>query len=364
MAWNIGTVSRVEVTMICDSMMDTLYMDPPGVTVKRLGLGHAFDPSKGLTNMPVADNCSCMLVRIYALETNMIGAPVPYTILFDCGGTPDSFIKNMKALEVDPLSINQVVISHGHPDHMGALKTFMELRDGVPCPVLIHPDTFSARYVLSPVGFVFPHITGGLPSKEECEAVGARFVEVTEPMKVGPGAMTTGQIPWYDDVPFEPSPITIFHTKGDKMELDKTADEMAIAINLRDHGLVVLSGCAHNGIINTIKRCKEVSGIDKVYAVIGGFHLGFPEVPRDMPSKTIEKLKEIAPKVIIPQHCTGFRASAEIMNAFPEEYVQTSVGMTVCMPFMKHAHPEMVQAALAAKKQEMMLESTYQKQGE
>ena len=57
---SIGTASRVEVTMICDSTIDTLYMDPPGVSVKRLGLGHAFDPDKGLTNMPVADNCSCM----------------------------------------------------------------------------------------------------------------------------------------------------------------------------------------------------------------------------------------------------------------------------------------------------------------
>lgn len=194
--------------------------------------------------------------------------------------------------------------------------------------------------------------------------MGARFVEVTEPMKVGPGAMTTGEIPWYKDVTFEPSPITIYHEKAGKMELDRTADEMAIAINLRGHGLVVLSGCAHNGIINTIKRCQEVSGIQEVYAVIGGFHLGFPEVPRDMPAKTIEKLKEIAPKVIIPQHCTGFRASAEIMNAFPEEYVQTSAGMTVCMPFVKHEHPEMLQAALAAKKAEMMKEAGYQKQGE
>lgn len=365
MAWNIGTASRVEVQMICDSMIDTLYMDPPGVTVKRLGLGHAFDPAKGLTNMPVADNCSCMLINIYALETNTIGAPVPYTILFDCGGTPDSFIKNMKAFEIDPLSINQVVISHGHPDHMGALKTFMEMRGGVPCPVLIHPDTFTARYVISPAGFLFPHITGGLPSREECEAVGARFVEVTEPMKVGPGAMTTGEIPWYEDVPFEPSPITIYHeTKLHKMELGRTADEMAIAINLRGHGLVVLSGCAHNGIINTIKRCQEVSGINEVYAVIGGFHLGFPEVPRDMTAKTIEKLKEIAPKVIIPQHCTGFRASAEIMNAFPDEYVQTSVGMTVCMPFVKHANPELLKAAITARKAEMAVEAGYKKQGE
>ena len=188
-----------------------------GINIETTEYGYSFDgefdPAKGLTKMPVADNCSCMLVKIYALESNMIGAPVPYTILFECGSTPDSFIKNMKALEIDPLSVNQVVISHGHPDHMGCIKAFMELRGGIPCPVLIHPDTYTARYVISPVGFLFPHITGGLPSKEEFEAVGARFVEVTEPVKVGPGAMTTGQIPWYEDVPFEPSPITIYHQK-------------------------------------------------------------------------------------------------------------------------------------------------------
>ena len=336
MDWNIGVANRVEITMVCDSSIDTLLMDPPGVSVKRLGLGHAFDPAKGLTKMPVADNCSAMLINIYALEGNTIGAPVPYTILFDCGGTPDSFVKNIQALDIDPLSVNQIVISHGHPDHMGCIKAFMELRGGVPCPVVIHPDTYSARYIISPHGFLFPHITAALPNKKECEEVGARFVEVVEPVKVGPGVMTTGVIPWYEDVPFEPSPITIYHEKANKMELDKTPDEMALAINLKDHGLIVISGCAHNGITNTIKRCQEVSGIDEVYAVIGGFHLGFPEVPRDMTGKTIEKLKEIAPKVIIPQHCTGFRASAQIMAAFPEEFVPTSVGMTVCMPFPKH----------------------------
>lgn len=335
MEWSIGTANRVEVQMICDNYIDTLYMDPPGVSVKRLGLGYAFDPKNGGA-MPVADNCSAMLIDIYALEGNPIGAPVPYRILFDCGGSENTFVSNFKALGIDPLTINQVVISHGHPDHFGALKAFMELRGGVPCPVVIHPDTFSARYIVSPHGFLFPHITAALPSLKECEEAGARFVQVEEPIKVGPAAMTTGNIPWHEDVPFEPSPITIYHEKSRKFVLDKTPDEMALCINLKDKGLVVISGCAHNGIINTIKRCQEVSGIDEVYAVIGGFHLGFPEVPRDMPAKTIEKLKEINPKVVIPQHCTGFRATAEIMNAFPDEYVQSSVGMKVCMPFPKH----------------------------
>ena len=335
MDWTIGDANRVEITMVCDNYIDTLYMDPPGVSVKRLGLGYAFDPAKA-GNMPVADNCSSMLVRIFALEGNSIGAAVPYTILFDTGGTPKTFMYNMEMLGVDPLSINQVVISHGHPDHMGGIKTLMELRKGAPCPIVIHPDTFSARSVVSPHGFLFPHITSALPSREECEAAGARFVVVDEPIKVGPGAMTTGGIPWYDDVPFEPAPITIYHTKNNKFVLDKTPDEMGLCINLKGKGLVVISGCAHNGIINTIKRCQEVSGVQEVYAVIGGFHLGFPEVPRDMTAKTIEKLREIAPKVIIPQHCTGFRATAEIMNAFPEEYVQSSAGCTFCFPFAKH----------------------------
>lgn len=335
MDWNIGAADRVEIQMVCDNYIDTLYMDAPGKRVKRLGLGYAFDP-KNAGGMPVADNCSCMLVSIYALEGNPIGAPVPYRILYDCGGTPDTFMYNFKKLGIDPLSINHVVISHGHPDHFGGIKAFMEARDCTPCPIVIHPETFSARYIVSPHGFLFPHITAALPSKEECEAVGARFVEVTEPIKVGPGAMTTGNVPWNEDVPFEPAPITIFNEKDGEFVLDKTPDEMALCINLKGHGLIVLSGCAHNGIINTIKRCQAVSGIDDVYAVIGGFHLGFPEVPRSMAAQTIEKLKEIAPKVIIPQHCTGFRATAEIMNAFPEEYVQSSVGMTVCLPFPQH----------------------------
>ena len=363
MSWNIGTADRVEITVICDNYIDTLYMDPPGVSVKRRGLGYVFDPAHSRDPQLRADNCSAMLIDIYALETNSIGAPAPYRILFDCGGDPENLLSNMKALGIDPKSIHHVVISHGHPDHFGGLKSFLEAREGIPCPVVVHPDTWTPRYICSPHGFLFPHITAALPSREECEAVGARLMTVTEPIKVGPGAMTTGMIPWNEDVPFEPSPITLYHEQDGKFVLDKTDDEMAVCINLKDKGLIVVSGCAHNGIINTIKRCQAVSGVKEVYAVIGGFHLGFPEVPAEMAGQTIEKLKEIAPKVIIPQHCTGFRATAAIMNAFPEEYVQTSCGMKVCMPFVKHSRPELIQAAVAEMKRVRMAESTYNKLG-
>lgn len=327
--WKIGQADRVEITAICETYIDALYMDPPGVSVERPGLGFLFNPSNSGKNV-VADNCSAMLVDIFALNDR-------YRILFDCAGPEKSFLNNMNALGIDPMTINQIVISHGHPDHMGALKGLMDARNNVPCPVLIHPDTYSARYVVSPHGFLFPHITSGLPTKEECVAAGARFVETVDPIKVGPAAVTTGNIPWTEAAPFEPSPITLYHVKDEKFVLDKTPDEMALAINLKGKGLVVISGCAHNGMINTILRCQEVTGVKEVYAVIGGFHLGFPEVPKDSPAKTIEALKKFNPKVVIPMHCTGFKATAEIMNAMPDEYVQSTAGMKVKLPFPKHA---------------------------
>lgn len=334
MSWTIGEVDRVEITTVCDNYMDTLYMDPVGKDVKRKGLGFAFNPAN-MGKMPVADNCSAMIVDLFAFKGNTIGVDERYRILFDCGGDGDILVDNMKCMGIDPLSVNQVVISHGHPDHFGGIKQFMEARGGVPCPVLIHPDTFSARYIFSPHGFVFPHITAMLPSKQECIDAGARFVEVDGPVKVGPGCATTGVIPWYDEAYFEPSPITLYHNRGGgtKYDLDKTPDEMALAINLKGNGLVIVSGCSHNGIVNTCRRAQEVTGVEKIYAIVGGYHLGFPEVPEEMIQQTIDKLKELDPEVVIPMHCTGFKATAEIWRQMPDQFVLDSLGNTFCFPF-------------------------------
>lgn len=270
--WKINEVERVEITTVCDNYVDTLYMDPPGVSVRRRGLGIAFNPANG-GKTPLADNCSAMIIDLYGgidARGKSIGTENCYRILFDCGGDGDVLVNNMKALDIDPLSINHIVISHGHPDHLGGIVEVMNARGNVPCPVIVHPDTFSARYIMSPLGMVYPHITAMNHCKQECIDAGARLVEVTEPVKVGPGCTTTGEIPWnQEEVPFEPSPITLYRPENGEMVLDTTPDEMALAVNLKGHGLVVISGCAHNGIINTVKRCQVVTGIDEVYTNIG-----------------------------------------------------------------------------------------------
>lgn len=333
MDWNLGSVENIEITAILETTVDGLYVDPPGVGVKRMSLGHGQNPfnAEGASKSVVADSCSAMCVDIFTpFGTGRT------RLLFDCGGNPNNLLANMAALDIEPKSIDQVIISHGHPDHLGGIKGFMDARDNIPCPIVIHPATYSERYIISPHGFLFPHITSLMASKKECVEAGARFVETVDPIKVGPAAMTTGNIPWNSSVPFEPSPITLYHMQDHHLVLDKTPDEMALIVNLEDHGLVVLSGCSHNGIINTALRAKEVTGIDKIYAVIGGFHLGFPEVPDEMIDQTIESLKGLNLKVVLPMHCTGFKATAAIMNAMPDEYVQSTTGMRISLPFPKH----------------------------
>jgi 7,8-dihydropterin-6-yl-methyl-4-(beta-D-ribofuranosyl)aminobenzene 5'-phosphate synthase len=102
-------------------------------------------------------------------------------------------------------------------------------------------------------------------------------------------------------------------------------EDRALAINVEDKGLVVVSGCAHAGIINTIRYAQEVSGVNDVFAVLGGFHLAGKEFEDRIPA-TIQELKQIRPKLIVPCHCTGWRANHDLAKEFPTAYTPNSVG--------------------------------------
>ena len=106
-------------------------------------------------------------------------------------------------------------------------------------------------------------------------------------------------------------------------------DDQALVMLLKNKGLVILTGCSHAGIINTINYAIKASGIKKVYAIIGGFHLSGEEYEDSIPL-TITELLRIDPVYIIPCHCTGWKASNEIIRAMPRKYIQTSVGSTFC----------------------------------
>ena len=160
---------------------------------------------------------------------------------------------------------------------------------------------------------------------EQKELTPAEFINTKKPLLIASNlACVTGEIPRtvdfekglinnriYRDASWQPDPLVL--------------DERALVFNVEGKGLVVISGCAHAGIINTIRYAQQITGTPKVYAVLGGFHLAGKEFEKRI-EPTVEELKQINPELIIPSHCTGWRALYAIREKFPEAFVANSVG--------------------------------------
>ena len=311
----------ITITTLVENYVDILI--PNTERIKRAGLAFHFDPR----NKPIqAENGLSMLVDISF-------AGQIYRILFDAGLSDSVILHNMSALKISPDSIDHAVISHGHPDHTGGLLAVLKARS-VPLPVIIHPDAFLTRYVVAGNGWVIPYYNQSL-RKEELEAAGGRLVLATKPVQMGPGAFTTGEVPL--KTPFEPpgppsgTPSSLRCLRNGKFEEDETADDLALIVCLKDKGLVVVAGCAHAGIINTIRQAQAVTGIKKVHAVLGGFHLGFPGSPEEKTVKTIEELKCLKPAIVSPMHCSGFKTMAAVAREMPEAFLLNTAGAQITL---------------------------------
>ena len=164
-----------------------------------------------------------------------------------------------------------------------------------------------------------------LAPRAEWEAAGAEIILSEGPYRLGPGCWTTGQVPRRS---FEQAgtPPSRAYREGDQFRRDLLDDDQAIAINVRGKGLVVLSGCAHSGIVNTVHHAMEISGVDGVHAILGGFHLA-PAKDHEI-ERTIDEIVELQPAMVVPSHCTGFKAIARFSSRMPDQFVQGAVGTT------------------------------------
>jgi 7,8-dihydropterin-6-yl-methyl-4-(beta-D-ribofuranosyl)aminobenzene 5'-phosphate synthase len=138
--------------------------------------------------------------------------------------------------------------------------------------------------------------------------------------------LVLGEIPRVND--FEKGMPSVYYERKGKIFKDHIMDDKAIVLHVKDKGLVIISGCGHLGIINTIRHAQNITGINKIYCVMGGFHLsGFffeTIIPR-----TIEEMKKIDSDVIVPCHCTGLKAAHEFEKVFPEKFVQNASGTSI-----------------------------------
>ncbi|CNF04456.1 dihydropteroate synthase [Mycobacterium tuberculosis] len=313
----------VEITVVVENWIDMLLPDldlGDGGHCVRSGLIEHFDQRR---IPPQAENGISLLVTARRGRHES-------TVLFDVGLTGSVLKHNLDVLGVDAGRIEQVVISHGHPDHYGGLYAFLDGFDRT-IPVATNTDAFLPRYAVMGDGRVSQYYNQAF-TIDDVERHGGRPVLSGGALDLGCGMFTTGYIP--RTVSFEgpaapPAPHApgLYQVREDgTYGLDEVFEEQGLVIDIKGRGLVVLTGCAHAGVLNTIDRAREVCGPKPVHAVMGGFHLGFPTTPRENVRLTIDGMREREVSRIIPMHCSGLHTHAAFHDQMPDQYLQPSVG--------------------------------------
>ena len=239
-----------------------------------------------------------------------------YKILFDTG-QKISTVYNSRILNIDLTEIDKIVLSHGHFDHTGGLKTVLEETGDV--EVIAHPEVFLEKYATrrktKPIGIPY--------SKEMLEDLGAKFKLTKEPIKIS-DATVTGQVERIND--FEKIDQNLYVQKGGELLNDEVLDDQAISLKT-DNGLFIILGCSHRGMINTIEHAKKITGEDEVYGVIGGTHL--ISADKVQMEKTIQALKNYDMQKIGVSHCTGILAEAKLSTEFGDKFFLNNAGSVI-----------------------------------
>lgn len=315
-------VDRVVLTTLVDNLSDMLLLDQgPAKRVGPLALAGMpriaeplFEEGQTVDGLH-AEHGFSMLVTVERGDRRT-------HVLFDTGMTPDGMTGNMRRLGVDAGDVEIVVLSHGHFDHTTGLDGFVRAVGRPNVPVIVHPGLWSRRRLNIPG--VDPIEIPTL-SRSALTGAGLEIVERREPsllfdrsvLITGEVARTTGfetGMPFHEahhDHGWEPDPLIL--------------DDQALVVHLRGAGLVVLTGCGHAGIVNITRHAQRLTGVDRIHAVIGGFHLNGP-LFAPVIGPTVDALAELAPAVVVPAHCTGWDASHALAARLPDAFIQNSVG--------------------------------------
>lgn len=319
---DLEPVDSVTVTTVCDNYIDVFLADQgPARRLFRPASGRPRRalPATTLVEGEVVD--SPVAQHGFAAHVTVTRNGRSHRLLFDTGITPEGCVDNMDRLDLDPGDLEAVVCSHGHFDHATGLSGLSRRLRGS-MPVVIHPDFWSQRRISVPGADPVELPT---TSQRALEDAGFAVVEGRQPSFLfDRSVLVTGEVDRTSA--FETGfPFHEAHRHGAWEPDPLILDDQALVVNVSGKGLVVLTGCGHAGITNICDYARRLTGVDRLYAVIGGFHLTGPLFEARI-GATCDALSALAPEVVVPAHCTGWRAVHAIAARMPESFIQNSVG--------------------------------------
>jgi 7,8-dihydropterin-6-yl-methyl-4-(beta-D-ribofuranosyl)aminobenzene 5'-phosphate synthase len=307
-------VDGVEVTTVIDNSIDVLMAGSD--VVRRLPLGaHPFERPQPLAQ----HGFSALITAKQGMRRGVV--------LFDTGVSRDGTLHNIDVMEIRLGDVQAIVLSHGHADHALGLPGIVARLGARSLPLVLHPDAYLERKLVLPNGdemYIPP------PRRSDFARENIEVIEEVGPSMLLDGmVLVSGEVARTTD--FERGFPIHYAQRNGVWEPDPLIhDDQCAIINVRNKGLVIVSGCGHAGIINIIRNAQAITGVQQIHAVIGGFHLT-GAIFEPIIAPTIAALKAINPRYVMPGHCTGWVATHRIARDLPEAFIASSVGTTVVL---------------------------------
>lgn len=315
---NIEPVDRCEVVVLVDNVTDILSSIPKSITGEVANIFKA--GAKELSG-----SCLCCAHWGLSLVITAERRDTKHTLLFDTGPEGVTVERNGDRLGIDFAAVDAAMFSHGHWDHVGgmirALELIRDAKDGRATPLHVNEGMFVRRGMKTPDDAVIPF--ADVPDWAALEAAGAEvvFTETGAALLDNMFAVSA-EIPRV--TPYEKGLPPHVKDVGAGWEPDPwIMDERYAAVHVRDKGVIVFTACSHAGVINVLKHAREAFAPVPLYGVMGGFHLSGGACEAIIP-ETVEDMKQFDLQMIVPGHCTGWRAIHKLVETFGEDRVVPS----------------------------------------